>query len=422
MQLKEGYKFTDVGVIPKDWITYSVRDLIELLTDYDANGSFSSVAENVKVYDYEEFAWYVRSTDLENNSSLNNVKYVDEPSYKFLKKTSLYGGELLFLKRGDIGNVYLFEMKTERATVAPNLYLLKLNQISDSKYLFYYFVSKVGQRQLKSKNASSTLGALYKDDVKSIIVPLPPTKTEQTAIATALSDADALINSLEKLIAKKRNIKQGAMQQLLKPKEGWEVKKLPDLVWFQEGPGVRNSQFTSSGVKLLNGTNIEDGKLILEKTDRYISENEAFGWYSHFLVDNGDILIACSGVTIDKFEEKVTVANSTHLPLCMNTSTMRFKIISNALSKRYFFHFLKSKSFKQQIGGKATGSAQLNFGPSHVKMVEISLPTFEEQDNIATILSDMDAEISALESKLEKYRKVKLGMMQNLLTGKIRLI
>lgn len=422
MELREGYKFTDVGVIPMDWITYSVRDLIVLLTDYDANGSFSSVAENVKVYDYEEYAWYVRSTDLENNSSLNNVKYVDEPSYKFLKKTSLNGGELLFLKRGDIGNVYLFEMKTERATVAPNLYLLKLNQISESKYLFYYFVSKVGQRQLKSKNASSTLGALYKDDVKSIIVPLPPTKSEQTAIATALSDADALINSLEKLIAKKRNIKQGAMQQLLKPKDGWEVKKLPDLVWFQEGPGVRNSQFTSSGVKLLNGTNIEDGKLILEKTDRYISENEAFGWYSHFLVDNGDILIACSGVTIDKFEEKVTVANSTHLPLCMNTSTMRFKIISNALSKRYFFHFLKSKSFKQQIGGKATGSAQLNFGPSHVKMVEISLPTFEEQDNIATILSDMDAEISALESKLEKYRKVKLGMMQNLLTGKIRLI
>lgn len=212
------------------------------------------------------------------------------------------------------------------------------------------------------------------------------------------------------------------MQKLLQPKKGWVNKFLSEVCWFQEGPGVRNSQFTISGVKLLNGTNIEDGKLLLEKTDRYISETEAFGWYSHFLVDDGDILIACSGVTIDKFQEKVTIASKIHLPLCMNTSTMRFKIISNLLYKDFFSHFLKSKSFKEQIGGKATGSAQLNFGPSHVKMVEISLPEFEVQKEIATILSDMDEEITALETKLEKYQQVKLGMMQNLLTGKIRLV
>jgi type I restriction enzyme S subunit len=83
MEMREGYKLADIGAIPIDWETYSVRELIELLTDYDANGSFSSVAENVKSYDYEEYAWYVRSTDLENNSSLDRVKYVDEKSYKF---------------------------------------------------------------------------------------------------------------------------------------------------------------------------------------------------------------------------------------------------------------------------------------------------------------------------------------------------
>lgn len=215
LMTKQGYKQTEEGLIPQDWQLYQVIDLIELLTDYDANGSFASVAENVKVYDFEKFAWYVRSTDLEKNSKMSDVRYVDEESYKFLKKTALYGGELLFLKRGDIGNVYRFEMKTKYATVAPNLYLLKLNKTSNSTYLYYYFTSNPGQLQLKKKNASSTLGALYKDDVKSIYVPLPPTLTEQKAIATALSDVDGLISSLEKLITKKKAIKQGAMQQLL---------------------------------------------------------------------------------------------------------------------------------------------------------------------------------------------------------------
>ena len=259
------------------------------------------------------------------------------------------------------------------------------------------------------------------DEMKNIKIGLPSPE-EQTAIATALSDMDSLISNLVKLIEKKQMIKQGAMQELLKPKEGWEVKRLPELVWYQEGPGVRNSQFTNSGVKLLNGTNIENGKLLLDKTNRYISETEANGWYSHFLVDDGDILIACSGVSIDRFQEKVTIANSSHLPLCMNTSTMRFKILSESLSKSFFLHFLKSKSFKEQIGGKATGSAQLNFGPSHIKMVELHFPNLNEQNSIALRLADMDYEIEELDSKMGKLQKLKQGMMQTLLTGKIRLL
>jgi len=412
-QLPKGYKNTEVGVIPEDWEVKAIGKY----TDVTSGGTPSTL---IREYWDGPIRWM--------NSGELNLKIVYEVENRITELGLNESATKLVPKNCVL--IGLAGQGKTRGTVAINKVELCTNQsiaaILPSDEVFYeYLYYNLDSRYFELRGLSTGdggRGGLNLTIIKNLLISLPPTKAEQTAIATALSDADALINSLEKLIAKKRNIKQGAMQQLLQPKEGWEVKKLPDLVWFQEGPGVRNSQFTSSGVKLLNGTNIEDGKLILEKTDRYISENEAFGWYSHFLVDNGDILIACSGVTIDKFEEKVTVANSTHLPLCMNTSTMRFKIISNALSKRYFFHFLKSKSFKQQIGGKATGSAQLNFGPSHVKMVEISLPTFEEQDNIATILSDMDAEISALESKLEKYRKVKLGMMQNLLTGKIRLI
>lgn len=293
---------------------------------------------------------------------------------------------------------------------------------------------------------TTSVAAIYNRDLFLIKVALP-TKKEQTAIANALSDVDALISEQEKLIAKKQAIKTATMQQLLtgrtrlpqfalrddgslkgtKPSElgeipeDWEVVEFSSIVWFQEGPGVRQYQFTSSGIKLLNGTNIENGSLLLEKTQRFISEKLAYGQYSHFMIDAGDILIACSGVTIARFDEKVTVAGDGDLPLCLNTSTMRFKIRSDNTDKFFIKNFLKSSFFKDQIGGKATGSAQLNFGPYHVNQVKISVPNKKEQTAIATILSDMDAEIQALEQRLSKTRQIKQGMMQELLTGKTRL-
>ena len=203
--------------------------------------------------------------------------------------------------------------------------------------------------------------------------------------------------------------------------EDWETARLPSVVWYQEGPGVRNYQFTSAGVKLFNGTNIEDGRICLDNTRRYISEREAYGSYSHFLADAGDIVIACSGITVSRFDEKVGVLSREHLPLCMNTSTMRFKIASPRLEKDYFRHFLKSQVFKKQIAGTATGSAQLNFGPAHVSTASVPLPARAEQQAIAEALSDADALIECLEQLLTKKRQLKQGAMQNLLTGKKRL-
>src|SRR5690554_3200035 len=88
---------------------YVLNDVLDLLTDFESNGSFASVKENVNIYDDKNYAWYVRATDLENDSSLDKVKYVDEHSYKFLKKTPLFGNELLITKRGEIGKVYFFK-------------------------------------------------------------------------------------------------------------------------------------------------------------------------------------------------------------------------------------------------------------------------------------------------------------------------
>jgi type I restriction enzyme S subunit len=163
-------------------------------------------------------------------------------------------------------------------------------------------------------------------------------------------------------------------------------------VYFQEGPGVRKHQYTNSGVKLLNGSNINNNTLDLTTTERYVSKQEANGRYAHFLVDDGDLLIASSGIAVENFDKKIAYARSEHLPLCMNTSTIRFKTLDeNTLHLDYFRRFLATNLFKKQLGRLITGSAQLNFGPSHLKQMFVPLPPLEEQKRIAAILDKADA-------------------------------
>jgi type I restriction enzyme S subunit len=203
--------------------------------------------------------------------------------------------------------------------------------------------------------------------------------------------------------------------------EEWEIPPLADVSWFQEGPGVRNFQFTSSGIKLLNGTNIARGELDLNTTTRFISAREAYGPYAHFLADEGDIVIASSGITVQRLHEKVAFVRADNLPFCMNTSTIRFKPHVNLLTPDFLFQFLTSEGFKRPIGGQATGSAQLNFGPSHVAKVRIALPPIAEQRKIATALRDADALLGGLDRLIAKKRDVKQAAMQQLLTGQTRL-
>ena len=195
------------------WEQRKVLDLLELLTDYDANGSFADMAKNVNTTDGDGYAWYVRITDLENPKPLSELKYVDESSYEFLKKTELHGGELLMAKRGDIGKVYIFEPRTKYATVAPNMYLLKLNNKVIPHFLYDYFVSEEGNKKLIRLNASSTMGALYKDDVKNIDVIMPSIE-EQAMIGNFFQSIDHLITLHQRELEKLQNIKKSMLEKM----------------------------------------------------------------------------------------------------------------------------------------------------------------------------------------------------------------
>ena len=180
--------------------------------------------------------------------------------------------------------------------------------------------------------------------------------------------------------------------------------KFPEVLFFQEGPGVRNTQYTNEGVKLLNVANLVDGSIDLSTSDRYISTSEAFGKYKHFLCDEGDFIVASSGIKVEYIDKKMGFVTKEMLPLCMNTSTIRFKALDkNILNIRYFMYFLKSNDFKQQLARHITGSAQLNYGPSHLKIMTMPLVSIEEQVAIVNKL-DITADLLQIRNKqLQKF-------------------
>lgn len=179
--------------------------------------------------------------------------------------------------------------------------------------------------------------------------------------------------------------------------------KISDVLFFQEGPGVRNTQYTSEGVKLLNVANLVDGKVDLSTSDRYISEEEAYGKYKHFLCDDGDLIVASSGIKVEYFDKKMGFIDSSMLPLCMNTSTIRFKVLNpQKLEIRFFMYYLKSNSFKEQLARHITGSAQLNYGPSHLNKMIMPLVTLEKQKEIIKKLDKIQTIIEIRQQEFQK--------------------
>ena len=179
--------------------------------------------------------------------------------------------------------------------------------------------------------------------------------------------------------------------------------KISDVLFFQEGPGVRNTQYTTEGVKLLNVANLVDGRVDLSTSDRYISTEEAYGKYKHFLCDDGDFVVASSGIKVEYIDKKMGFIDETMLPLCMNTSTIRFKVIKpEQLRIRYFMYYLKSRHFKEQLSRHITGSAQLNYGPSHLKKMVMPILRLSKQDELVEKLDKIQEIIELRQLQLKK--------------------
>ena len=394
--VEKKYKDTSIGKLPSEWKCEELREHLQLLTDYDANGSFADMANNVNTRWGFGYAWYVRATDLEQKSSLNMVRYADENTYDFLSKSSLNGGEVLLAKRGEIGKVYFFQMKTKYATLGPNLYLLKLKNTITPKFVYEYFCSEIGQEKLRGINASTSLGAIYKEDVKSLLIPVPSIN-EQKAIVEVLSSIDKLIFSLEKLIEKKKANKQGVMQKLLTGKtrlsgfsDDWKKLKLGDILSVGHGQNQKRIENENGKYKIL-------------------ATGGCIGYTDEFLWNKPSVLIGRKG-TIDK-------PQYVDEPF-WTIDTLFYTKIKEGYNARCLFYYMQMIDWMNynEASGVPSLSAKI------IEKIEICIPKYDEQCEIAKTIDSMDSEIVTLESKLSKYCQIKQGMMQELLTGRIRLL
>ncbi|GAB4020523.1 restriction endonuclease subunit S [Spirosoma migulaei] len=415
------FKQTEVGEIPSDW---EIKPIEELAIKV---GSGKTPTGGERVYKTVGRP-FVRSQNIGwGELLLEDIAFIDDQTHNSFSGTEIKENDVfLNITGASIGRSSIANHMLIGGNVNQHVCIIRLEiDKNEPQYLNHFLLSSAGQKQINDFQTGGNRQGLNFSQIKSILLPLPPTLAEQTVIATALTDADALITQLEKLIAKKKAIKQGAMQELLTGRQRingftdeWIEEPLLNVCWFQEGPGLRNWQFTSSGMKVINVTNLENGYLNLDKTDRYISMEEFNRVYKHFEIEERDIVIASSGNSYGK----ISVVRKQDLPLVMNTSVIRFKPLRD-IDYYFLLAFLKSSFFKDQIDLLITGGAQPNFGPAHLKKVFIKAPkTKEEQACIGQILSDMDAEIEKLEQRLEKLRLLKQGMMQVLLTGRIRLL
>src|ERR1035441_6165626 len=296
MEVKPGYKQTEVGVIPEAWDVKTLGSLTNLLTNGFVGTATSAYVES------DDGVTYVQGYNIqENGFNFHGIKRVSKSFHLRNQKSCLQPGDLLTIQTGDIGVTAVVSPVLAGANCHALIIARFDKRVSEPNYYCQYFNSERGRIAFKAIETGSTMKHLNCGDMKRLLLPSPPVG-EQRAIAGALSDVDALLGALNQLIAKKRDLKQAAMQQLLTGQTRlpgfhgeWAVRKLPDVSWFQEGPGLRDWQFTSSGMKVINVTNLEGGVLNLERTDRHISVSEFKRTYQHFAVDAGDIVMASSG-------------------------------------------------------------------------------------------------------------------------------
>ncbi|MDC3034731.1 restriction endonuclease subunit S [Prochlorococcus sp. AH-716-P05] len=188
--------------------------------------------------------------------------------------------------------------------------------------------------------------------------------------------------------------------------EHWISFDLKDICFFQEGPGLRNWQYREKGTKFINIRCIKNGYLDTSIA-QFISSDEVENKYNHFLLNEGDYVLSSSG-TIGR----IAVVGKYDLPLLLNTSVIRFRTLDESkLDKKYLFYFLQSKQFYKKILEQSQGSAQVNFGPSHLKLLHASFPPIHEQKKIAEILSLIDIQIGLLEQKRTKIKNLFYAML-----------
>lgn len=398
MELKPGYKRTEVGVIPEDWEAESLGYISEVVMGQSPVGT-----------SYNQDGYGI---PLINGPTEFTEKYPIKKQWTTEPTKICKAGDLLLCVRGS--STGRMNISNDEYCIGRGIAAIRAKRGADTKFITFQIDSAI--QKLLALSAGSTFPNVDGKSIRSITIPLPPLP-EQRAIAAALSDVDALISALDKLIAKKRDIKQATMQQLLTGKtrlpgfEGeWEMKRLGEMAFVATG----NTPPTS------DPSNYGDDQLFVSPADlgkrKYILDTEKKLSKKGFSISRkfpkGSILFTCIGSTIGK----------AGIALDELTSNQQINAIfpDEKFSNDFLYYSLDFHSPK--IRALASEQAVPIINKTEFEKIIIRLPPLPEQQALAAILSDMDAEIVALEERREKSRVMYQGMMQELLTGKTRLV
>jgi type I restriction enzyme S subunit len=404
MDVKPGYKQTELGIIPEDWklTTVGGEFSIQLGKMLDSE---KNVGVSKRYLGNRAVQW--------GRIDIDDIGLI-KLSPSDLNRFRLRQGDLLVCEGGEIGRAAIWKQPIEECYYQKALHRLRPTRGYDVRLMLNVLQRMASAGSLLNFVMQTSIAHLPKDKFEEVQIPLPPTKAEQEAIAEALSDADALIESLERLIAKKRHLKQGAMQELLTGKkrlpgfEGkagykqtevgtialdWEVAKLSEVCSMKSGEGITSAKidqfskypcYGGNGLRGFTTCFTHDGGYALVGRQGALCGN-VLGVDGKFFASEHAIVVAASGVTD--------------------------------------IHWLTFVLGEMHLNQYSESSAQPGLSVAKLLNLAVALPlTKAEQAAIAETLSDMDAEITALEAKLAKARQIKQGMMQELLTGRIRLI
>ena len=408
-----GYKRTEVGVIPEDWIVRSLQSCLRLAPNYGINGAAVAFDDGLPTY--------LRITDISEDNRFRpsprvSVRHPHMYAF-FLRK-----GDLVFARTGaSVGKSYLYTTDDGPLVFAGFLIRVSPNpEHLNPTFLSYCVQSKRYWDWVATMSIRSGQPGINGREYGAFRLPLPG-PCEQRAIAKALSDVDGLLRTVEALINKKRAIKQAAMQQLLTGNTRlpgfsgeWEMKRIDDFTDCTAGgtPSTLISEYWGGTIRWMNSGELNnktvhdvEGRI----TERGLRES------STKTVPPRCVLIGLAG----QGKTRGTVAINM-VELCTNQSIAAI-YPNKSFVPEYLYYNLDARY--EELRGMSTGDGgRGGLNLQIIMSIAVPFPHVDEQHAIATVLSDMDAEIAALEANLSKAHQIKQGMMQQLLTGRVRLV
>ena len=397
-------------MIPKDWEIASLFEISRKITDgehvtpiREKSGYFLLSARNV----------------LNGRIDVSDVDFVGRDEFlRIRQRCNPEPGDLLISCSGTIGRVTVVPKGFECVLVRSAALVKPIHEKVHSYFIQHWLQSERAQKQISNSVNQGAQPNLFLNHIERLTSPRPNI-LEQKAIAEALSDADALIESLDQLLAKKRQIKQGAMQELLTGKRRlsgfhgeWEIKRLGDLADMGSGgtPPSSNPNFYDGDIPWVSISDMTKGGKLIASTERNLS---IIGF------SNCAAQMFPAGTVLYAMYASLGECSIASVPLCSSQAILGIRVKANLCSEFLYYYLQSIKPKVKTLGQQGT---QANLNKRMVQDFSLQLPPIIEQNTIATVLSDMDTELTALEARLTKACQVKQGMMQELLTGRIRLL